>query len=116
VFTKTPAQNSGLLDILIKSTSSAEQRDEQDLNVLFSSTTVSIDSAIDSLTLPDVIGAGGGGGGPAGSAFVYSPTTYACYATLIYLCIILFTIFGLILKFLHLHILRKRYRKLCDEL
>lgn len=49
-----------------------------------------------------------------GNATFYSPTTYACYATLIYLCIILFTIFGLVLKFLHLHILRKRYRKLFD--
>jgi hypothetical protein len=41
-----------------------------------------------------------------------SPTTYVCYATIIYLCIVLFTIFGLVLKFLHLHILRKRFRKL----
>ena len=41
-----------------------------------------------------------------------SPTAYACYATIIYLCIILFTIFGLVLKFLHLHILRKRFRRL----
>jgi hypothetical protein len=41
-----------------------------------------------------------------------SPTTYVCYATIIYMCIILFTIFGLVLKFLHLHILRKRFRKL----
>jgi len=41
-----------------------------------------------------------------------TPTTYVCYATIIYLCIILFTIFGLVLKFLHLHILRKRFRKL----
>ena len=40
------------------------------------------------------------------------PNQYSCYATLIYLFIILFTIFGLILKFLHLHILRKRYRRL----
>ena len=41
----------------------------------------------------------------------FQPSTFACYATLIYLCIILLTIFGLILKFLHLHILRKRYRR-----
>jgi hypothetical protein len=41
--------------------------------------------------------------------FNFTPTQYACYATLIYLFICLFTIFGLILKFLHLHILRKRY-------
>lgn len=40
-----------------------------------------------------------------------SPTTTVCYATLVYLCIILFTMFGLILKFLHLHILRKRCRR-----
>lgn len=40
-----------------------------------------------------------------------SPTTTMCYATLVYLCIILFTMFGLILKFLHLHILRKRRRQ-----
>lgn len=40
-----------------------------------------------------------------------SPATTTCYATLVYLCIILFTTFGLILKFLHLHILRKRYRR-----
>lgn len=39
-----------------------------------------------------------------------SSTTTVCYATLVYLCIILFTLFGLILKFLHLHILRKRRR------
>jgi hypothetical protein len=45
-------------------------------------------------------------------AAVFSAKTYACYATLIYLCIILFTVFGLVLKFLHLHILRKRYRRL----
>lgn len=39
-------------------------------------------------------------------------TPITCYAILIYLCIILFTIFGLVLKFLHLHILRKRYRQI----
>ena len=51
----------------------------------------------------------------ASTVVMFSPATYACYATLIYLCIILFTIFGLILKFLHLHILRKRYRKMCED-
>ncbi len=40
-----------------------------------------------------------------------SSSTYACYATLIYLCIVLLNIFGLVLKFLHLHILHRRYRK-----
>jgi hypothetical protein len=45
-------------------------------------------------------------------ATLFSAKTYACYATLIYLCIILFMVFGLVLKFLHLHILRKRYRRL----
>lgn len=44
-------------------------------------------------------------------SLVVSPTATACYATLVYLCIILFTTFGLILKFLHLHIIRKRYRR-----
>ena len=45
------------------------------------------------------------------SASLFISSTTTCYATLVYLCIILFTIFGLILKFLHLHILRKRYRQ-----
>ena len=40
----------------------------------------------------------------------YAPVT--CYVTLVYLCVMLLTVFGLVLKFLHLHILRKRYRKL----
>ncbi len=99
--TKNLANQSGLLNILIKSTTSAEQ--ESDFSAFFSTTSViDIDSGIASSQ-------------PA-TGLIYSPTTYACYATLIYLCIILFTIFGLILKFLHLHILRKRYRKVCDEL
>lgn len=47
--------------------------------------------------------------------FRLTPAMTACYATLIYLCVILFTIFGLILKFLHLHILRKRYRRTLSD-
>lgn len=47
----------------------------------------------------------------ANSSSLFISSTTTCYATLVYLCIILFTIFGLILKFLHLHILRKRYRQ-----
>ena len=43
---------------------------------------------------------------------VASSTAYVCYATIIYFCIVLFTIFGLVLKFLHLHILRKRFRRM----
>ncbi len=38
-------------------------------------------------------------------------TPITCYAGLIYLCVVLFSVFGLVLKFLHLHILRKRYRR-----
>ena len=39
-------------------------------------------------------------------------TPVTCYAGFIYLCGLLFTVFGLVLKFLHLHILRKRYRRI----
>ena len=41
-----------------------------------------------------------------------TPATFACYTSVIYLCFVLFTIFGIVLKFLHLHINRKRFRKL----
>lgn len=37
-----------------------------------------------------------------------------CYTTLIYLSVILFNVFGLILKFLHVHIMKKRYKKLFE--
>ncbi|CAF0834473.1 unnamed protein product, partial [Brachionus calyciflorus] len=37
-----------------------------------------------------------------------------CYTTLVYLSVLLFNVFGLILKYLHVHIMKKRYRKLFD--
>lgn len=42
-------------------------------------------------------------------------TPVSCYAIVIYLSVVLFTIFGLVLKFLHLHILRRRYRRITDN-
>ena len=39
-------------------------------------------------------------------------TPVSCYAIVICLSVMLFTVFGLVLKFLHLHILRKRYQRI----
>jgi hypothetical protein len=49
--------------------------------------------------------------GGKGLAFSEYLTPVTCYAGLIYVCVVMFTVFGLVLKFLHLHILRKRYRR-----
>lgn len=107
---------------LVKTTQTARREQEKTggqpshnklLNLLFrTSTDVYDDESSKSETLRAIVNNGG-------SSIIdnpQSPTVYACYATLIYLCIILFTIFGLILKFLHMHIVRKRYKKLCDEI
>lgn len=87
--------NNNLFSVLL--TASQFKRNQSGSFVLPSSSSVSSSSAAGSLINSN-----------------FSSTTFACYATLIYLCIILFTVFGLILKFLHLHILRKRYRRLYD--
>ncbi|RNA29980.1 hypothetical protein BpHYR1_028417 [Brachionus plicatilis] len=41
-------------------------------------------------------------------------TQKICYTTLIYLSVLLFNVFGLILKYLHIHIIKKRYAKLIE--